>query len=183
MCKIVIPPGIETAAPDGHSANRDLGLTLSVLLASEVFLVLPLFYLYRLKEVTYYLPLILLLIIWASDTAAYLLGKTMGRHKLVPVISPKKTYEGLLGAVLGAMLVTLLFHDKMEIGIPESIILGALIGVLGQLGDILESVGKRVWKVKDSSGLIPGHGGILDRIDSFLFTTPLVYHYLMGFKG
>ncbi len=183
VCTIAMQSRIKASAPDMQSVNRNIALALSVLLASEVFLVLPLFYLYRLKEAAYYLPLVLLLIIWASDTAAYLLGKTMGRHKLVPLISPKKTYEGLVGAMLGAMLVTLLFHNIMEIGIPEGLVLGALIGILGQLGDILESIGKRVWDVKDSSALIPGHGGILDRVDSFLLTTPFVYHYLTGFKG
>lgn len=164
------------------SINRDIGHSIAVILLAQVFLALPLFFLYRLKEVDSHLPLILLLTIWASDTGAYALGKTMGRHKLAPLISPKKTYEGLLGAMAGAVIVTLLFKNRMGMNIFTSIGIGILIGVLGQLGDILESVAKRVCDVKDSSSLIPGHGGILDRIDSFLFTAPFLYLYFSGIK-
>lgn len=169
---------------EGNAAvNRDIGSSTVVLLLAEVFLALPLFFLYRLKELGPYLPLVLLLIIWASDTAAYALGKTMGRHKLAPAISPKKTYEGLVGAMAGAALVTLLFKNMLDMSLPTSILVGAFIGVLGQLGDMLESVAKRVCEVKDSSGLIPGHGGLLDRIDSFLLTAPFLYHCLAGFRA
>jgi len=165
------------------SINRTIGTSIIVLLLAEVFLALPLFSLYRLKELDPYLPLVLLLTIWASDTGAYLLGKTAGRHKLAPLISPKKTYEGLAGAVVGALVVTLLFRDRMGMGAATSVIMGVVIGVLGQLGDILESIAKRICEVKDSSSLIPGHGGILDRFDSFLLTAPFMYHYLSGLKG
>lgn len=175
LFKMVRPPRGDV------SINREIGLGLVVLLLSQIFLALPLFFLYRLKQLDPYLPLILLLTIWASDTGAYMIGKTLGRHKLAPLISPKKTYEGLFGAMLGAVVLTLLFHGKMGIGIWPSLGIGVLIGVLGQLGDILESIAKRVCEVKDSSTLIPGHGGILDRIDSFLFTAPFMYHYLTGF--
>jgi phosphatidate cytidylyltransferase len=161
--------------------NRDIGRSTVVLLLAEVFLALPLFFLYRLKELGPYLPLILLLIIWASDTAAYALGKTMGRHRLAPAISPKKTYEGLAGAMAGAVLVTVLFRHALEMSLVTSIVVGAFVGILGQLGDMLESIAKRVCEVKDSSGLIPGHGGLLDRIDSFLLTAPFLYHCLAGF--
>ncbi len=177
LLRIVLPGG-----PD-ISINRNIGVGISVLLLSEVFLVLPIFFLYRLKELNTYLPLILLLTIWASDTGAYAMGKTLGKYKLAPLISPKKTYEGLIGAMGGAMLVMLLFHNRMGMSSGQALGVGLLIGVLGQLGDILESIGKRVCEVKDSSALIPGHGGILDRIDSFLFTTPFLYHYLAGFKA
>ncbi len=172
----MLRPGDANAA-----VNRDIGRSAVVLLLAEVFLALPLFFLYRLKEVGPYLPLVLLLIIWASDTAAYALGKTMGRHKLAPAISPKKTYEGLVGAMAGAALVTLLFRKSLDMSLVTSVVTGAFIGILGQLGDMLESIAKRVCEVKDSSGLIPGHGGLLDRIDSFLLTAPFLYHCLAGF--
>lgn len=165
------------------SVNRQIASGVSILLLSGIFLVLPLFFLYRLKVLNSFLPLILLLTIWASDTCAYLVGKTFGRQKLVPLISPKKTREGLGGAVLGALIVTLIFRQKIGIDIWQAVFLGGLVGILGQLGDILESIAKRVCDVKDSSALIPGHGGVLDRIDSFILTTPFVYHYLAGLKG
>ena len=110
-------------------------------------------------------------------------GKAFGKRPLVPRISPKKTYEGLFGAILGSMMVIILSHRVMGVGILESVLLGGIIGMLAQIGDVFESVGKRICDVKDSSSLIPGHGGILDRIDSFIFTTPFIYHYLTGIKG
>jgi phosphatidate cytidylyltransferase len=171
--------------PSGGSPalSREIGGSITVLLLSEVFLAFPLFFLYRLKELDPYLPLILLLTIWASDTAAYLVGRSVGRHKLAPLISPKKTLEGLAGAAAGALLVTLLFRNRMAMTTPAAVGIGVAIGILGQMGDVLESIAKRVWEVKDSSSLIPGHGGILDRIDSFLLTAPFMYHYLSGIRG
>jgi len=161
--------------------NNEIGRSIVVLLLSEVFLALPLFSMYRLKELDAYLPLALLLIIWSSDTAAYLVGKTMGRHKLAPLVSPKKTFEGLAGAMAGAALVTMLFRGRLAVSAAEALAIGGTIGILGQLGDMLESIAKRVCAKKDSSSLIPGHGGILDRMDSFLLTAPFLYLYLTGF--
>jgi phosphatidate cytidylyltransferase len=167
---------------DDASVNRVMAKCIIVILFSQVFIGLPLFSLYSLKKLDPYLPAMLLLIIWASDTAAYAAGKTMGRHKLAPLISPKKTIEGFFGAMAGALIVTLLFSHRMGLAIPSAACVGAAIGVLGQLGDMLESIAKRVCDVKDSSSLIPGHGGILDRIDSFIITAPFLYHYLSGFS-
>jgi phosphatidate cytidylyltransferase len=172
-----------TSGSGKASTNTELGTSIAVLVLTQVFLVLPLFALYRLKELDRYFPFILLLSIWASDTAAYLVGKSIGRHKLAPLISPKKTFEGLLGAVAGSLLVTLLFRNHLGLTVPMAAFTGLAIGILGQLGDILESIAKRVWAVKDSSSLIPGHGGILDRIDSILLTAPFMYFCLSGFKG
>ncbi len=162
---------------EASSLNKEIAKSIAVLVLAEVFLAVPLFFLYRLKELDGLLPLILLLTIWASDTAAYLLGKSIGRHKLAPLISPKKTFEGLLGALIGAAVVIFLFRSRLGVTLPVSIAFGALIGALGQLGDMLESIAKRVCEVKDSSRLIPGHGGLLDRVDSFLLTAPFVYCY------
>ena len=133
------------------------------------------------REANLYFPIILVITIWASDTGAYFIGKTFGKKRLAPRISPKKTYAGLFGALFGGVVLTLAFGKLLGIDVFESIVVGAMIGLLGQLGDIFESIAKRVYNVKDSSGLIPGHGGMLDRIDSFLFSTLFLYHYLVGF--
>ncbi len=177
---LVFKMAVPASGPSSPSA--EIGRSITVLIAAEVFLALPLFFLYSLKELDRSFPAILLLAIWASDTAAYFLGKSMGQHMLAPLISPKKTYEGLLGALAGAALVMLLFKGRLGLTLPVSIGVGLVIGGLGQLGDILESVAKRVCEVKDSSSLIPGHGGLLDRIDSFLLTAPFMYYYLSGIR-
>ncbi len=165
-----------------ENVNRDIMRGVSIMLIAEIFIVLPLYYLYLLKDVNTIFPLLLILALWASDIAAYFLGKTFGKKLLVPRISPKKTYVGLLGAVIGPMIIMALSSRFMGTGIIESTIIGALIGVLGQIGDIFESAGKRVCDVKDSSSLLPGHGGMLDRLDSLIFTAPFLYHYFTGIK-
>jgi phosphatidate cytidylyltransferase len=162
------------------SVNRTLGSEIVVLILSQIFLAFPLFSLFRLKTLGIYHPLMLLMIIWASDTAAYLVGKSIGRHKLAPAISPKKTIEGFLGAIAGSVLIAMVFHHILNLTTISAVCLGILLGILGQFGDMFESVTKRVFAVKDSSGLIPGHGGILDRLDSFLLTAPFMYYYLSG---
>jgi phosphatidate cytidylyltransferase len=172
----MIAPGEES-----QRLNEEIAARVAVLVISQIFIVLPLSYLYRLREVNLYFPIILILTIWASDTGAYFIGKTFGKKRLAPRISPKKTYAGLFGALFGGAALTLAFGRMLGLDIIESILVGSMIGLLGQLGDIFESIAKRVYGVKDSSGLIPGHGGMLDRIDSFLFSTPFLYHYLAGF--
>ena len=167
---------------EGEKVNGDIMTAVNTLFLGQVCIVLPLFYFYLLKGLSGSFPLILLFAIWASDTGAYVLGKNFGKRPLVPAISPKKTYEGLAGAIGGSMIIILLSHKALGIGAVEAMILGGAIGMLGQVGDIFESIWKRVSNVKDSSSLIPGHGGILDRIDSFIFTAPLLYHYLAGMK-
>jgi phosphatidate cytidylyltransferase len=166
---------------DVVSENREVVGAIAILFVSVICIVLPLFFLYLLKTVNTLFPLILLLTMWASDSCAYLMGVSFGTTKLVPAISPKKTYEGLFGAMLGGLIAMFIFHGTVGMGILESCCIGAFIGLLGQMGDIFESAGKRVWAVKDSSGLIPGHGGILDRMDSFLFAAPFFFAYLTGF--
>lgn len=175
--RILRPPRGD--APPMNALGRDI----VVMLLSQTFILLPLFTLYRLKELNALFPVIVLLTVWATDTCAYFVGRRLGKRKLAPTISPKKTVEGLAGAVLGGAILMAIFGGYMGMKPLESLVIGGAVGLLGQLGDIFESVGKRVFAVKDSSALIPGHGGILDRIDSFLFTTPFVYHYLAGFGG
>ena len=120
---------------------------------------------------------------FASDTAAYFVGKGLGRHKLAPLISPGKTWEGTIGGLVGAVLFSLLFTLSTPFSLPiewgEALLLGLLVSVFGQIGDLLESLFKRYVGVKDSGKLIPGHGGFLDRMDSIVFAGAVVYYYLI----
>ncbi len=125
--------------------------------------------------------LFLIATVWAGDISAFLSGSLFGKHKLYPKISPNKTYEGLAGAIVGSIIVALsfalLFVPQLEIGL--CILLAIGLGVLGQLGDFTESMLKRSAHVKDSGSLIPGHGGMLDRLDSFLFSAPFLHYSLL----
>ncbi len=121
---------------------------------------------------------------WASDTGAYAVGRTMGRHKLLPSVSPGKTIEGSVGGLLGSVLVTWLLtrwllrpaaHLDFRWAPVGVILFGAVVSAVGQVGDLAKSLLKRDAGVKDSSTLIPGHGGVLDRIDSLLFVLPVSY--------
>lgn len=122
--------------------------------------------------------------IWLCDTAAYYGGTAFGKHKLFPRVSPQKSWEGsLFGfafAVLTLCLAKLLILDFLSW--KDVIIVGVIIGIIGQIGDLVESLLKRDAGIKDSSGLIPGHGGILDRFDSLLFSSPAIWLYLKYFS-
>ncbi len=121
-----------------------------------------------------------LLLSWAGDTVAMYVGKSIGRHKLAPVISPNKTWEGAYGSIAGAMLAGGIYAHYLIPSAPLTIaLLFAAIGnIAGQLGDLFESMLKRRANIKDSGASLPGHGGWLDRIDSMLFTIPVVYALL-----
>jgi phosphatidate cytidylyltransferase len=125
--------------------------------------------------------LFLMVTIWAGDIFALLSGSFFGRHKLYPKISPNKTFEGLGGAIVGSIIValafSLLFIPHLKKG--HCILLAVGLGILGQLGDFTESMLKRSAQVKDSGTLIPGHGGMLDRLDSFLFSAPFLHYSLL----
>lgn len=123
---------------------------------------------------------LLILSIWVCDTAAYIGGSYLGRHKLMPRISPNKSVEGTVLGFIFAVLTAWLCHGWFVQGLrlQDSLIIGAIGGSLGQYGDLFESMFKRDAGVKDSSGLIPGHGGILDRFDSLTITAPALYLYL-----
>jgi len=120
---------------------------------------------------------------FASDTAAFFIGRTWGRRKLEPTISPAKTWEGSIGGICGAIIMTWLFTlpTPLQVPIPwwQGIILGLLVSIFGQFGDLIESLLKRNMGVKDSSHLLPGHGGLLDRMDSVVFAAVLVYYYTL----
>jgi phosphatidate cytidylyltransferase len=120
---------------------------------------------------------------FAVDTAAYFAGRRFGRHSLAPAISPGKTWEGAVAGFLAAPgAVMLLAHVLgLEMGVERLALIGVLVGVFAQVGDLAESKLKRVTGVKDSGGLIPGHGGILDRLDSIVLTGVVVYYCLSWF--
>jgi phosphatidate cytidylyltransferase len=124
-----------------------------------------------------------LLLVMASDTAAYFTGVTFGRHKLYPAISPNKSVEGALGGLVGSLAGTFLakFWFFPALDVVDCLALGVGLGVLAQLGDLFESMLKRSFGVKDSGRLIPGHGGILDRLDSLLFAFAPAYYYALCF--
>jgi phosphatidate cytidylyltransferase len=122
---------------------------------------------------------------FASDTTAYFVGRALGRHKMAPRISPGKTWEGAVGGLAGGVIIALLFTLKtplqLPIGYGEAVLLGLLVSVFGQLGDLTESLLKRNTGVKESGGMMPGHGGLLDRLDSVLFAGVVVYWYYIYF--
>jgi len=114
--------------------------------------------------------------VWVDDTVAYLIGRAVGRHKFSPAISPAKTWEGFVAGTAAAIFAVFvaLYHEDF-LTIPESIVLGAIVAVSGALGDLFESAFKRDLHVKDSGRLLAGHGGVLDRVDAFLFALPAAY--------
>ena len=113
--------------------------------------------------------LLALCIVWATDSGAYLVGMNYGKRKLAPTVSPNKTFEGALGGILGAILVTIIFM------MFDSTVFAIFFSIAGQFGDLLESSIKRHFGVKDSGKFIPGHGGVLDRFDSMLLVFPIMH--------
>lgn len=113
----------------------------------------------------------------ACDTGAYFVGILLGRHKLIPHISPGKTWEGLAGGVLGAIVAALALSGLLGLSVVQAIVLGLVVCAAAVSGDLCESLLKRAAGVKDSGHIIPGHGGVLDRIDSILFVLPAVYWF------
>ncbi len=161
---------------------------------------LSLLVLFRADPLRCVLVIFTLFTVWAGDIAAYYVGKNLGRHKLAPAVSPNKSWEGAAASVVASVIVgVLVLHFHQEIGFlfgDESlgvtptpafffrnsfwihgIILGVLTNVAAQFGDLFESALKRGAQVKDSGGILPGHGGLLDRIDALLFAIPVVWYY------
>jgi phosphatidate cytidylyltransferase len=129
------------------------------------------------------LLLLLFFSVMMADTVAYYVGSTLGRHRMAPNLSPKKSWEGAIGGLAGsvgaAVLAHLWFYQRLPLG--HAVVLGLILGAAGILGDLAESVLKRATGVKDSSKLLPGHGGFLDRTDSLLFAAPILYYYYRYF--
>lgn len=131
-----------------------------------------------------FLIISLLATIWACDSAAFFVGSAIGEHKLFPRVSPKKSWEGAIaGFIFSVVAMIVMKYLLLEIlPLKDAVIIGLIVGIFGQTGDLAESLLKRDAGVKDSSNIIPGHGGILDRFDSLLFTAPMVYLYLKHFS-
>ena len=121
---------------------------------------------------------LMFLVTWINDSTAYFVGKAIGRHPCCPYLSPKKTWEGTIGGWIGGLAATVLLGAWL-VDLPwvHGLILGAIVATVAPLGDLAKSMVKRQMGVKDFSSLIPGHGGMLDRIDSLLFVAPVVYYY------
>ncbi|MFL1454269.1 phosphatidate cytidylyltransferase [Marinobacter sp. GN3S48] len=129
------------------------------------------------------LVLYLLFLTQFNDVAQYVWGKTLGKRKIVPKISPNKTWAGFVGGVATTMVLAMLLAPWLTpLSMPEGLLAGLLIGVAGFVGDLTVSATKRDLGIKDTGRLIPGHGGILDRIDSLMYTAPLFFHYLYYLK-
>jgi phosphatidate cytidylyltransferase len=125
------------------------------------------------------LLLLLFGILWVGDTAAMGIGKWLGTHKLAPAVSPNKTVEGLVGGFVGALVIGLIVWRWKFPFVPvyHFVAIALICSMFGQLGDLVESMWKRSLGLKDSSAIIPGHGGVLDRFDSLLFAAPVLYYY------
>ena len=122
---------------------------------------------------------------FGSDTAAFFAGRALGRHHLAPSISPGKTWEGAIAGVFGAIIVSLLLVAllSLPLGYGQAILLGLIVSTFGQLGDLVESLLKRNMGVKESGKLIPGHGGVLDRMDSIVFAGIVVYYCVLALNA
>lgn len=158
----------------------------AIVLAGMLYIGLTLSYLagVRLLPQGELLLFFLLLVTWAADTAAYYVGTLCGRRALAPSISPKKTVEGLIGGLFGATLVAYAARWSFvpHFSNVDALVLAVSLTLAGLWGDLVESAIKRSVGVKDSGALLPGHGGMLDRLDSLLFTAPAFYYYVAFFK-
>jgi phosphatidate cytidylyltransferase len=146
--------------------------------AGLLFVALPFSYLVRIDEIERsgrVLVLFTLLLMWAGDTLAYFVGKALGQLPMAPELSPKKTWEGAFANLIGSLLVGLVFARWMQVDTTALLVIAALGNIAGQMGDLIESAYKRGAATKDSGSLLPGHGGVLDRIDSLILASPVVW--------
>ena len=168
-------------------SNQHALLDSSVLSLGVVYVSLSLGHLLLLRALDQgmYFVFFLLVVTWGTDTGGFLVGRTVGKRKLAPQISPNKTVAGLFGgvcfAILMAFLAKIWFLPILTTG--DCLGMGLFIATLAVIGDLVQSAMKRSAGVKDSGTLLPGHGGILDRIDSLLFTAPCFYYYMVFLKG
>jgi phosphatidate cytidylyltransferase len=149
----------------------------SFLLMSTIYVAMGFYYLNEARMEGLRYIFYALFIIWATDSGAYFIGRSIGKRKLWPEISPNKTVEGSIGGILCAVVVALLYNIVQPISETIWSLIGitVVVSIFGQIGDLVESAFKRHYGVKDSGTILPGHGGILDRFDSLLFVLPLLY--------
>src|ERR1700683_5021799 len=157
---------------------QDVLPAIAISSAGLLFVALPFSYLVRVNEIERIgrqLVLFTLCLIWAGDMLASFVGRSLGRLPMAPALSPKKTWEGAIASLLASLLVAVLFARWMQADIASLLVLAALANIAGQMGDLIESAYKRGAVVKDSGALLPGHGGMLDRVDSLILAAPVVW--------
>ncbi len=162
------PPGGQSFSAVGTSA------------AALLFVVFPLMFLVSLHDSRFGDPrllLFLLVLIWVGDTLAFFVGRWFGRRPMAPHLSPSKTWEGAVANLVGSLLVAVIFSRCTSFRMADLLAAATLGNLAGQIGDLMESVYKRAAGAKDSGTLLPGHGGMLDRIDSLIFAAPVVWYY------
>lgn len=162
------------------SKNRFMFDDAGFLVISVIYIGMGFYYLFETRDtngLTY--VFFALFTIWATDSGAYFIGKSMGKRKLWPEISPNKTIGGFIGGIISALVIAVLFSmfSAIDRTLIELLFMSILIAIFGQLGDLVQSAYKRHYGVKDSGKLLPGHGGILDRLDSLIFILPIL-HFL-----
>lgn len=164
----------------GRTALSEALPSLGVSAAGLLLVAWPLSYIVRIHalESGRLWLLFTLALIWAGDTLAYFAGRAIGRLPMAPRISPKKTWEGAAGNVVGSLIVAAIFPRWLPVGVGHLMMIALLANLAGQLGDLLESAYKRGAGVKDSGTILPGHGGMLDRIDALILAAPVVWAYL-----
>jgi phosphatidate cytidylyltransferase len=184
MILVLFVLGTAIIAIGSRRALAEVFSSVSLSAAGLVVIVIPLSAVVRLHGVDVVgrqLLLFTLLVVWVGDSAAYFVGKAIGRIKMSPHLSPNKTWEGAAANFLGSLLVAALFGYWMKIGPAHMLAMAALGSISGQIGDVFESAFKRSAGVKDSGTLLPGHGGMLDRIDALILAAPAVWYYFEWF--
>lgn len=163
---------------------QDVLPAISISSAGLLFIALPFSYLVRINEIERIggaLILFTLVLIWAGDTLAYFVGRFVGRVQMAPALSPKKTWEGATANLIGSLLIAWAASRWIEIDLTTLLVIAAAANIAGQMGDLIESSYKRGAGVKDSGTIVPGHGGVLDRIDSLILAAPVVWAFYAWF--
>lgn len=162
-----------TVVSKNHFTFDDAGF----LLLAIVYVGMGFYYMYVTREINLTYIFFALFTIWATDSGAYFVGRSIGKRKLWPEISPNKTIGGFFGGIVFGVIVGILFYffTPLEASLLKIILMSVLISIFGQLGDLVQSAYKRHYGVKDAGKLLPGHGGILDRMDSLLFILPILH--------
>ena len=174
--------GMGVALLAGRTPVRESLPALGLLAFGTVYLAVPVTAVWSLQRSDPWLVFLLLAIVAVNDSAAFYVGRRFGRRKLSPHVSPNKSWEGSAAGVAGAVAATAVWSRLvLETWEPRLVLLGVLVAVAGQCGDLVESMLKRGAGVKDSGTLLPGHGGVLDRVDAFLFAAPVLLLGLHGF--
>lgn len=179
MLRLIVEIYLKSDHPLRHTAHS---------LMSQIYIGVPMAVMvYIAMNYSPYILLTIFVLMWLNDTGAYLVGCSIGRHKLIERVSPKKTWEGFFGGLIFSMAVSLLIFyfikpfegmEHIDMSLFFWLSIGAIVSIIGTWGDLIESMIKRDLQIKDSGNLIPGHGGILDRIDSILFVLPAILLFL-----